>query len=80
MHDKEQLQDILEVVSAAGEPRIDLGLLLGTRLGPTVSVPNLLDVIATHDEPQVKLTWDEDKSLIVQRTDGGVMATLEVKF
>lgn len=80
VHDKEELHDLLEVVAAAGEPRIDLGLLLGTGLGPSVSVPNLLEAVASHDEPQVRLSWDSGASLTVQRSDGGVLATLEVTF
>jgi len=80
-HDREELHDLLEVVHAAGEPTIDLGLLIGGGTGPCVSVRNLLGVVASHEDPEVTLSWsDGDASLTVQKTDGGVLATLEVKF
>jgi hypothetical protein len=80
VHDRNFLQDILEVISSAGDLHLDLGLLMGTSLGPKVSVPSLLDIVAAHDEPEIKLSWDEGPSIDVQKTDGGVLGTLEVKF
>lgn len=75
------LQWICQIADQAGEPHVDLSGLLGLTpgAGPLLSVENLASVIAAHEEPEVSISWD-DSSLSIARTDGGVMATFEVKF
>ena len=82
-HNTDELQKILGFAQQIGEPRIWLGPLVGRKgddPGPYLQVADLHTVLSGHPEPKVVLAWDGDKTLEVKKTDGGVMATFELKF
>jgi len=73
--DKETLVTLLKTAQDIGEPHVNL-----SALGVPVTVStNLYDTVVNHEEPQVRLEWN-DSHLTVSKTDGGIMATFEIKF
>lgn len=66
------------VLDSLATPHVDLAPILGLD-GPLRVEVDAMQALLTHGEPALHLSY-EDGSLIVQRQDGGVMATLEVKF
>lgn len=64
-----------------GAPWVDLSPLLGLSPGegPSVAVSNIIGVIADHEHPEITVGWD-DKYLTLSHTDGGFMATFELRF
>jgi hypothetical protein len=67
-----------KLLDAIATPHIDLAPMLGLD-GPLRVDVDALDALIAHGEPALHLSY-EDGSLVVQRQDGGVMATIEVKF
>ena len=64
-----------------GTPWIDLSPFVGLKPGegPSVAVTNLISVLAEHEHPEITVGWD-DKYLTLSHTDGGVLATFELRF
>jgi hypothetical protein len=79
-HDRKSLESALDAAAGAAEPEIDLSEILGLRSPLLVGVKDLHTVVIGHPEPKLVLKWDGGKALEVKRTDGGVMATLKVRF
>lgn len=77
----EDLRTTCQTAQDAGEVHIDLSGVLGLKkgTGPTVGVDNLLEVLSDHASPQVSVSWD-DKTLTLQKTEGGAIASLQLKF
>jgi hypothetical protein len=73
-----QASELSSLLDSLNSPHVDLAPLLGVDGPLVVGVNDLAGVIASK-EPTFHLSY-EDASLIVRREDGGVMATLEVKF
>lgn len=77
-HDRARLHDSLILLLQFG-PEVDVGHLLGLAHPLIVSTDALLAAVASHEEPTVRLAWDGG-TLGVHRSDGGVTATLDVRF
>lgn len=78
--DTDELQYVLERAKALGEPRVDIGHLVGMPgRGPVVEVSGVLEHVLKVGHPQVALHWD-DKVVTISHVDGGVVATFELKF
>jgi hypothetical protein len=74
------LMKVLETLRSIDEPHFDVGGLLGLNRPAYVAVESLHNVVLNHTEPAIAFHWDDDKTLTVKRTDGGVMATFEMTF
>lgn len=75
----DDLRSACQDAQDSGKVHLDLSEVLGLKNGPTVSVDNLLQVIASHEDPQVSVSWS-DKTLTLQKTDGGAIASFSLEF
>ena len=76
LHNRDELQRALMVVSNAGDLRIDLRFMVKARPGVTVSVSSLLEAISKYTNSHLKMSWD-GVSLLIGEINGE-MTRLEV--
>lgn len=79
-HDTSTLDSLLEEARRVGEPEFDVGSLMGLDKPAYIKVSDLQTVVTGNPEPTLSFHWDGDKQLAVKKTDGGVMATFEMRF
>jgi hypothetical protein len=77
---RDSLKDLIDrALLDANYPHVDLGPLLGVDIAVRVGIDDVLPLLNT-EEPAFRLELGDGKAITVRRQDGGMMATVEVKW
>jgi hypothetical protein len=74
-----ELDSLVALAKEIDSPHVDLSTLLGLEKPLLVGVDDLHKALWNQELPAVSILY-EDTTVTVKNQDGGVMATLDVKF